>query len=201
MLNLCPSEDQFDAGDAFTVYQIDIERPEGLMTYTGWTSQGLEKRAQDYRREVGRLLKGVPHNRAGGYRAIHLALAAAMLEGWFASIRIVAGAKNTEEARMLERQREAQIPAAARLNGRNTEACRETFRQIVAEHLCRLGLDEDSLQAVLRDLHMSCAISPGEAAHHIEPLSLPHPPARDRNNAVLRALTGQGTVDAEPQPR
>ncbi len=149
MLNLCPSENRNDTGRGFTVYQIDIERPEGLMTYTGWTSQRLDKRAQDYRREVGRLLKGVPLNRAGGYRAIHLALAAAMLEGWFASIRVVADGSDAEQARALERHHEAQIRAGARLNGKLTEASRQAFRQVVVAHLRRLGLDDDRLHDIL----------------------------------------------------
>ncbi|MDV7143257.1 hypothetical protein R3X27_11245 [Tropicimonas sp. TH_r6] len=171
MLNLCPSEIAKETGSAFTIYQIEIEGAKGRMVYTGWTSQGIHKRAQDYRRETGRLLKGVPHNRAGGYRAIHLALAAAVLEGWFARIRIVGGAETAEEARALERHHEAQLKGEVRLNGWHGDATCGALRRIVAEHLRRLGLDSDRTHAVLGDSPDVDAPPEPRVRRHVEPFA------------------------------
>ncbi len=151
------------------IYQIHIDLPKGRMTYTGRSSQGLTGPARKLRRDLGMLLNGIHSSSHGGYRTLLLAMAAASLEGWPVSLVQVDEADDLATAQELEHRHQAAVPPEACLNGKRDRTCVQAFREIVANQLRRIGLNEEAVQETLGADHLD-PIPPTPFGQHVEPI-------------------------------
>lgn len=131
------------------VYQLHVDLPTGRMTYTGRTSRGLKWVRDRVSRKMARLMNGGPDLASDHARAVHLACAAAMTEGWPMSVELKGRAGSRAEALELERRLMEDVAPETSLNGASHAVAVDLFCRIIADHLRRQGLHRNRIQRVL----------------------------------------------------
>lgn len=166
-------------GPYYVIYQVHMDHPEGTMTYTGRTTCKLASMRNRAFREVDRLLRGVPSTKAHHSRAIHIASAAALLEGWPMTFEIKAYTDSRQKSIDLEHQFKSEVPENTSLNGTGPAKLIKSCRQIIAEYLQRQGMEKHRIRSAL-NLEKLPEQSHHATRHTAEP---PLPPASKTERA------------------
>lgn len=136
-------------GPCYMIYQIHMDYPEGQLTYTGRTTYKLEAIRKRACQEVDRLMRGVPSTQAHHSRAVHIASAAALIEGWPMTFEIKDYTDSRQEALDLEHRYREKVPARFNLNGSGSTELLKTCRRAIAGHLQRQGMNCEKIRAAL----------------------------------------------------
>ncbi|NDR59219.1 hypothetical protein [Aliiruegeria sabulilitoris] len=155
-------------GPCYVIYQIHMDYPEGRLTYTGRTTCKLSAIRNRACREVDRLLRGVPSTRSHHSRAIHIASAAALIEGWPMAFEVKAYTDSRQEAIDLEHRFKAEIPAETSLNGMGSAKLLKACRLVIAEHLQRQGMENHRIRSALNLEKL-----PEQSHHYARPMAEP----------------------------
>lgn len=153
MSPIIPDTYPVDAGTftgPFVIYQIHIDHPDGRKTYTGRSSTGTRRPAEEYTGIVRRLLDAAPCRTEGGYRAVHFALAAAAIRDWPVQIRLIDEAADLANLPDLERTHRERVSDEARLNGSRERAFITGCREVIAGHLRNSGHAADVAETAVR---------------------------------------------------